>query len=72
MSLVPAPRHSILAEGIYGRLHPIRFGFLVATLIFDVIHSRTAALPWDKSAAWLIVLGNASSASAGGAGDRGL
>jgi uncharacterized membrane protein len=57
MNLRPEPRHSIVAESIYGLLNPIPFGCFVAALIFDIIYSETAVMLWDKGAAWLIVFG---------------
>lgn len=57
MNLEPMPRHSTVAEGLYGLLNPIPFGIFSAALIFDVLYSRTAVMLWDKAAAWLIVFG---------------
>lgn len=56
MSLQDA-RRSPVAEGIFGLLNPIPFGFFVAGLIFDIIYAQTAVMLWDKAAAWLIVFG---------------
>jgi uncharacterized membrane protein len=50
-------RRSGVAEGIYGLLNPIPFGFFVAALIFDILYVETAVILWDKAAAWLIVFG---------------
>ena len=57
MSTRFAPRHSALANAVFGVLDPIPFGCFVAALIFDVIYVRTAGMPWDKGAAWLITFG---------------
>lgn len=57
MSFPARPRRSIVAEGLYGLLNPIPFGFFVAALIFDVIYARSAVMLWDKAAAWLITFG---------------
>ena len=57
MSTFAAPRRSAVANIIYGLLNPIPFGCFVAALIFDIVYARTAVMLWDKSAAWLIVLG---------------
>lgn len=57
MSLESKSRRSIVAEGIYGLLNPIPFGFFVAALIFDILYWRTAVMLWDKAAAWLIIFG---------------
>ena len=35
-------RRSAVANGIYGLLNPIPFGFFVAALIFDIIYSAAA------------------------------
>ncbi len=52
-----APHRSVVANAIYGLLNPIPFGFFVAALVFDVLYARTAEMPWDKGAAWLITFG---------------
>src|SRR5215475_3783675 len=57
MSIRAEPRRSIVAEGVYGLLNPIPFGFFVAALIFDIIYIKSAVMLWDKGAAWLIVFG---------------
>lgn len=57
MNLHVEPRPSIVADGVYGLLNPIPFGFFVAALIFDVIYARSAVILWTKAAAWLIVFG---------------
>ena len=57
MISVVAPRHSVLANAIYGLLNPIPFGAFVAALVFDIIYARTGVLLWGKGAAWLIVIG---------------
>lgn len=51
------PRRSVIADGIYGLLNPIPFGFFVAALIFDIIYFRSGEILWVKGAAWLIVFG---------------
>jgi uncharacterized membrane protein len=57
MNFPVGPRRSIVAEGLYGLLNPIPFGFFVAALIFDIIYARSAVMLWDKAAAWLITFG---------------
>jgi uncharacterized membrane protein len=57
MSFSAEPRHSLVAEGLYGLLNPLPFGFFVAALIFDIIYVNSADMLWDKAAAWLIVFG---------------
>ena len=57
MNFPAGPRRSIVAEGLYGLLNPIPFGFFVAALIFDIIYARSAVMLWDKAAAWLITFG---------------
>jgi uncharacterized membrane protein len=57
MSSLAAPRRSMVANAIYGLLHPIPFGFFVAGLIFDIIYAHTAVVMWGKGADWLITLG---------------
>lgn len=56
-SRLAAPRRSALADGVYGLLNPIPFGFFVAALIFDITYARTGEILWMKGAAWLIVFG---------------
>lgn len=51
------PRRSAVANGLYGLLNPIPFGFFVAALIFDIIYCRSGVVLWNKSAAWLITFG---------------
>lgn len=51
------PRRSVVADGIYGLLNPIPFGFFLAALIFDIIYFRSGEILWVKGAAWLIVFG---------------
>ncbi len=48
---------SIVASTVFALLDPIPFGCFVAALVFDVIYLRTADIPWDKGAAWLITFG---------------
>jgi uncharacterized membrane protein len=57
MSSIATPHRSVVASAIYGLLNPIPFGCFVAALIFDITYAHTADILWDKSAAWLIVLG---------------
>ncbi len=57
MSYSVASRRSGLANGLYGLLNPIPFGMFVAALIFDITYARSAAVMWEKGAAWLIAIG---------------
>lgn len=57
MSTRAAPPPSVLANAVFGLLDPIPFGCFVAALIFDIVYVRTAEMPWDKGAAWLITFG---------------
>lgn len=57
MSPRAEPSHSVVANGIYGLLNPIPFGFFVAALIFDLIYSRSGEILWIKGAAWLVTFG---------------
>ena len=50
-------RRSLVADGLYGLLNPIPFGFFVAALIFDIIYFRSGEVLWNKGAAWLLVFG---------------
>jgi len=51
------PRRSLVANGLYGLLNPIPFGFFVAALIFDIIYFRSGEVLWNKGAAWLLTFG---------------
>jgi uncharacterized membrane protein len=57
MISVATPRHSVIANAVYGLLNPIPFGAFVAALVFDITYARTGVLLWGKGAAWLIVIG---------------
>lgn len=50
-------RRSVVANGIYGLLNPIPFGFFVAALVFDIVYFRSGEILWVKGAAWLITFG---------------
>ena len=47
----------LAAQALYGLFNPIPFGCFVAALVFDIVYARSGQLMWDKSAAWLIVIG---------------
>ena len=57
MTSISTRERSAAADAIYGLLNPIPFGCFVAALVFDVVYSRSGQLMWEKSAAWLLVLG---------------
>lgn len=57
MSFRAVPRRSAIADGVYGLLNPIPFGFFVAAMIFDITYLRSGQLQWAKGAAWLISIG---------------
>jgi len=51
------PHRSVAANAIFGLLNPIPFGCFTAAFIFDAIYVHSGQLLWNKSAAWLIVIG---------------
>lgn len=56
--ILPAASHrSPLAAAFYGLLNPIPFGCFVMALIFDIVYAESAVIMWQKSAAWLILIG---------------
>ena len=57
MNTISTRERSVAAEAVYGLLDPIPFGCFVAALIFDIAYARSGDLMWDKSAAWLLVIG---------------
>lgn len=53
----PSPHRPVAANAIYGLLNPIPFGCFVAAFVFDAVYARSGEVLWNKSAAWLIVIG---------------